>query len=537
MAKTTQWLMAYPPKGGLNLAVNPLLQNMDSLTQADDIVFSTDLRRAQRPGQVAFAGTNGNLSLEFPHVRNIYDFWYRSGSTMTNRVIKINGPYVNADAQGDGDFNNITGTTALGGNDRVTLETFANQLLLCSETAVPQSYSGTGVLTDLSGTPPNGSLVRKHMNRLWIAGVKAAPHTLYYSQAFTAATWSGTGTGSLEIDPDDGDPVGITAIFPSFFGELYVAKRNSIYQIVGTTPSTFQVIPLVTGLGSVEHNSVARVNNDILFASDRGVHSLVATRRGTGVETEYVSFPIQPLWASDMNLTSARRLYGTWLRQYNSYLLLYPGGSATSAYCTGALGFNAALQQWFTWPNFAASSITELYAGSKTRVLVGRNDGRVSELKQSALSDLGGEIRPAITIGPFFPSGAPWQDIGYKNQVTTFASPQRAPLKIVYKVENFQSKTKTLTPSATGVLLGDTFIMGTDALGAGASVSTESVPLEGVGTSYSVQMLKDPAGTVLGEEFIMGTETMENAETKVDIYGFGIEIAGLSDTLEERGIN
>ena len=533
MPETFQWLNAFPPKGGLDLATNPLLGTLDQLTQADDIIFTTDLRRAQRPGEKLVSVTNGTVNTDFPHVRYVYDFWYRSGTAMTNRIIKINADRVNADSQGDGKFNEITGTTALGMEDAFSLETFANNLVLCSETAVPQVYSGTGTLTDLSGTPPNGRLCRKHLSRLWIAGVKAAPHRIYYGQAFSITGWSGVGTGFLEVDPDDNDPVGITAIFPSFFGELYVAKRNALYQITGTTPSTFQVIPLISGLGCQEHNSVAKVNNDILFASDRGIHSLVAAKQGSGLSTEFISFPVQPLWDSEINATATRRFCGVFLRGLNSYILLYPANAA--GYATHALGYNAVLGAWFRWPNTQLSALTETYSGSRMRTLCGRNDGKVSELDLGAKTSLGGGIYPSIKTGPVFPTGTLAQDLGFKFVNVVFSSPQRAALELSYKVANFPAKTKTLAPSDTGAKLGPGYVLGITPLGGGPGTVSKTVPLEGNGISIAVQQRKKLSGTPLGSGFVLGSVPLANTSTTMDFLGLGIQVGLESTNRQETG--
>src|SRR3990167_5444971 len=386
--KRSQWIRAYPPVKGLNKSVNPLLLTLNDLSNADDIFYSTDLERAQRPGQGAFTVSSEINSQSSPQVTFLNDFWYRSGSAQTQRVVKYSANFVEADTGGDGVFANITGPTALTINDRVTGDNLANRLILGFENAVPQTSTG-GALSDLGGSPPNGSIIRKHINRLFISGIDATPHDIFFSNAFQPTVWSGRGTGSLSVDPDDSDPVGVTALFPSFRGEEYVGKRNSLYQITGNNPFNYQIIPITSGIGAIEHNAVCQIQNDMLFVSDRGIHSLVATLQGKVADTDLLSFPVRKLWEDEINLNQSKRFWLRYIRSLNSILFLYPAGNST--YCTHALGLNLYTGGWFRWPNVNISSIAEIVDSNRRIVLVGRNDGIVAELDDRFYSDIGGE--------------------------------------------------------------------------------------------------------------------------------------------------
>jgi len=338
-----RWLNIFPPTKGLNSAMNPFVQDLHSLTQADNVIYQNDLTRSQRPGQTKYSLSQDNYDPEFADVTYLYNFRFRNASnTIIEQILRVSGRAVDQDVSREGDFRTITGTTALVRDDIHSMETFSNRLIMCSGGTVPQTWTGSGVMSDLGGSPPNGRMTRKHMGRLWIAGVKATPHTLYFSKAFDATIWSGRGTGSLEIDADDNDPIGITAIFPSFRGELYVAKRDAIYQVTGNSPFNFQVLPLIRNHGCIDHNAVAAVQNDIVYASDRGIHSLVASSKGVGLDTELASFPINDKWLTEVNTRENLKFKMIYSKLLDSILFLYPKGS--SSMTTELLGFSLPLR-------------------------------------------------------------------------------------------------------------------------------------------------------------------------------------------------
>ena len=98
----------------------------------------------------------------------------------------------------------------------------------------------------------------------------------------------------------DGDPDGITAIFPHFFCSLCVAKRYSIYKITTIVDSlgntNYSVAKISDGNGCISHKAAIAVEDVIIFTSDQGWHVLRNMNNIHGVETYFLSLQIQQNW-------------------------------------------------------------------------------------------------------------------------------------------------------------------------------------------------------------------------------------------------
>ena len=145
---------------------------------------------------------------------------------------------------------------------------------------VPRSWDQT-TAQNLAGTPPRFSFGVSHKNRAWAAGVYATPSRLHYSANVDPEDWIGAGSGSIDIDPNDGDM--ITGLV-SHKDELFVFKgpnKGSIHRIIGSSPTgsdAFSRKNFVKGLGACWHNAIFPFGDDIGFVSQYGsVHSLSAT--------------------------------------------------------------------------------------------------------------------------------------------------------------------------------------------------------------------------------------------------------------------
>ncbi len=142
-------------------------------------------------------------------VVGMYDYWRAgtSGSFAQKFVIVTGTGKVFKDDM-DGTYDYITGAASISTNvvpvfcqarDLLTIFTSAND--------TPLKWNQTGNVASLGGTPPAGRGMVFHVNRGWIWGVNANPSRLYYYSATDVEDWSGGDTGSIDIDPEDGDRI------------------------------------------------------------------------------------------------------------------------------------------------------------------------------------------------------------------------------------------------------------------------------------------------------------------------------------------
>jgi hypothetical protein len=263
------------------------------LVDAENILYELD------GGPHKIGGTEKlNSSAVGSAIRGCYDYWkHGTGGTPSRRKVLHAGTTVLADNDDNVFANIFTGLE----NDAIpSYATFDDILIISSSSNsdVPKSWDQT-TAQNLGGTPPNFAFSTQHHGRQWAAGVDSAPSVLYYSVAEDPEDWVGAGSGSILIDPGDGDR--ITGI-ASHKNDLWVFKgpyKGSIHRITGTSPSDFARTTFITGLGAAWHNSIFKYGEDLGFISQFGTfHSLNTTAAYGDFNEAAISRPIQT-WLSD----------------------------------------------------------------------------------------------------------------------------------------------------------------------------------------------------------------------------------------------
>lgn len=267
---------------GIGIATDlaPEVRELTHFTQANNVIF-------QVSGSVRKVGgsqrLNGTGIAGAPDVVGMFDFW-RSGTSGTSTQ-----QFVMVDSTGKiyrTTFAlplDISGSVALTAGARPVFAQFRDLLTIWSSAdEAPRKWNQTGNAALLAGNPPAGHVATVHKGRLWAANTNANPSRLTFSALDTAETWTGTDTGSIDVDPEDGDRIVGLA---SHKGQLLIFKgpnKGSIHQLSGSAPTgndAFSRQPLLKGIALQTHNSIVEVGDDLWFMSDRGIHSLSATQR------------------------------------------------------------------------------------------------------------------------------------------------------------------------------------------------------------------------------------------------------------------
>lgn len=242
-------------------------------------------------------------------IRGCYDYWKQgTGGTPARRKILHAGTVILADND-DNTFSNIF--TGLENDAIPSYATFDDLLIISSSSNsdVPKSWDQS-TAQDLAGTPPNFAFSVSHQNRMWAAGVDANPSTLYYSVSEDPEDWIGAGSGTIQIDPNDGDR--ITGI-ASHRNDLWVFKgpyKGSIHRITGASPSDFARTTFITGIGAAWHNSIFKYGDDLGFVSQFGtVHSLKATDAYGDFNEAALSRPIQTWIEDHLNYNRLKQIW------------------------------------------------------------------------------------------------------------------------------------------------------------------------------------------------------------------------------------
>lgn len=234
---------------------------------------------------------------ETTKIHALYDY-VRMGSSTTGtrkRLAMVGTWLYNIDGDPPYIIGEVTGNAY-----SVPHMTTFNDLLIVTSGQTPKSWDQT-TFQSLAGTPPSFHFSTHHAGRHWAAGATANPSRLYYSAVGNPEDWVGAGSGSIDIDPGDGDAiVGIL----SHKKELWVFKgphQLSIHRITGTSPSDFARTTFIKGVSAAGHSSIFPVGDDFGFWSPRGsCHSLAATDTYGDYQKSYINYPILS-WCRNAN--------------------------------------------------------------------------------------------------------------------------------------------------------------------------------------------------------------------------------------------
>lgn len=465
------WAEDFGPSAHVQLAGEALVV-MPFLTKAEDCTYQADGGPRKTAGT---AKVNSSALESGATVAGFFDAHFQgtAGSPAQHRIVHVGTKIKKDDA--DGSFSDLfTGLEAGKIPDYAMLE---DVLVMCStsNTDVPKSWDGS-TAQSLAGSPPNFAMVERHQNKLWAAGVAAAPSTLYYSVSLDPEDWAGSGSGSIDIDPDDGDQ--ITAI-RSFKNRLIVFKgpnKGSIHIITGSAPTgtdAFARQPFIKGIGAAWQHCVFEYGDDLGFvAFDGTVRSLSATDQYGDFREASLSHGLNDWLARTINFAKLNQCWAVNDRERNTVMITLPvlGSSSNNI----VIGFNYAFSPVRWSQPYAAQSFACLAEGidpdssNRRQVFSGGYDGFVRRHGKSERT-IDGDTALAFKVA------SPFMDYNLPNIMKTMTGgalgiqPKNdGNLTFGWTRDDNAQQTATVPQGGTDVL-GDAdaneFTLGTSALG------------------------------------------------------------------------
>lgn len=512
----------FPWVGGVNTSKDPSTIGPNELIQADHVVFATNGARNMRDGinynwdsSSANGGSNGETIL------GMCDFWYGATGTRTNFLMGVGSSgnlYQWNKTSGTRTKIPVNSTATSWGNfnTKISFEVMNNALIYAGNGAnnpvrIYQPINSSSA-TDLTLTsPPAASIMREFNGRLWTNDATLLDR-VQYSPPGDPSTWGGNGdSGALDIGVGDGDPFGITAIFPSFQGTLYIAKQTKLYSVVGQTPEDYQVKCVSDGIGCVSHNAVATVDqDDIVFMSENGIHSLVGTINFGDEEDKYLSLPIQGTINQYWTKGSFGNVWGCYLSQINSVAFAVPDTKYSGTGNTAIWLYNIPLKSWYTWPNINCQSLITSYDTDKRRFYIGTGTGRVAKSFNSTPYDVSPSgSQTSITMT--FTTGIIYIDKnllvinGFKRFVMIYGPTGTHAVTVSIKIDNYSTQSIVYTQQVGNSILGVSFVLGSSTLGYSQVTGPYNQSIDGYGRAFQA------------------TFVQSGSQATVNIQGFGIE--------------
>ena len=382
---------------------------MPYLLQADNCFFELDGGPHLEYGTTA---VNASALESGATVKGVYDFWLQgdSGSPAQHRIIHVGTKIYKDD--GDGTFTSLFAGLQSGAVPNYSQ--FDDIAIIASDSSVdvPKSWDGS-TAQDLAGTPPNFAFSTVHSSHVFAAGVNTTPSTLYYSVPNDPEDWAGAGSGTISIDPNDGDRITGLA---SYKGNLLVFKgpyKGSIHVITGTSSADFARATLQKGIGAVWQNSITGFGDDIAFLwSDGHIYSLQATNAfGNFRQNAQITREISSWINEHYNFGRLRHAWLTTWPSRGIMLLTVPTNSASDPNFMLMIDYRFSPPRLAPWPDFddyASIALTIDGSSNDRQVLMGgAADGFVYKFGASTRSLKGvGAMNYRVTT-PYFNYGSP----------------------------------------------------------------------------------------------------------------------------------
>lgn len=348
--------------------------------EAENVFFELD------GGPHKIGGTsklNSSVIESGDQIRGLYDFWRQgtTGSPVQRRVV-YSSTKILADAA-DGTFSSIK--TGLEDDKVPCFTAFDDNLIMSSDSTVdvPMTWDGT-TFANLGGTPPAFSFSCVHKNHVFAAGVASVPSRLYYSRTLDAGDWTHATSGSIDIDPDDGDH--ITGIV-SHKNELWVFKgpyKGSIHRISGsanTGSDSWARTTFINGIGGVSHNTLFKFRDDLGFMwADGTIHSLAATAAYGDFNEAALSRPIHRYIKDHVNVTRLDRAWAATHVGRSLVLFCIPIDSGSYPNQLLVMDYSRQAVWWTKWPAYnacCASSVVDSTNSNTRIIMIGGRDGYV----------------------------------------------------------------------------------------------------------------------------------------------------------------
>ncbi len=457
------------------------------LVDAENLLYEFDGGPHKMPGT---AKLNSSQMESGAVIKGLFDYWDTGtgAASSQHRIVHVGTTIKRDDA--DGTFTDLF--TGLQSGAVPAYAVLEDILVMANDhvSDVPRSWDGT-TAQNLAGSPPNFSFSVTHKNRMWAAGVEANSSRLYYSALLDAEDWTGAGSGSIDIDPRDGDR--LTAI-ASHRDELWAFKgpyKGSIHRIAGSAPTgadSFARKTFVTGVGAVGHNTLFRFADDLGFMwSDGSVRSLGTTEKfGDFLETA-LSRPINVGFMNErVNIARLKHAWAAVDDIRGLVVITLPIDANTNNNAVLAMDFRFSPVRWSFLSGLAAgcvASVVDQTNNDRRVVMLGGNDGHVRKWGQSTRTNDGTGISYKWTT-PYLSYGSPVIMKTLSAAAIGLQPKNNANITFGWQRDNNAQQTQTVTQGG-GALL-DSFTLGTDTLGGGRFVD-RFLELEEGGEFRSVQ--------------------------------------------------
>ena len=250
---------------------------------------------------------------------------------------------------------------------------------------VMKKWDGT-TFAALGGTPPKMKSIAIHAERLWGTGVKAFPNTVYYSDDLNPENWTGgeDAAGEIYLPTWDG---GVCLGISNIFSDVVIFKTSSIWRVLGTYPSQYEVKPVYSTVGAIAEKTIVSGADRAFFLSHDGLYAY------NGVSTS----PLLGDKAQDIVINPAYAKNAVSIIHKNILYCAFPEGTSTTN--NAVFVYDLLANVLMIWRGIAVTDFMEY----EDKLLFSTTGGYVGYINESATSFDGTNITAYWET--------PWQDL------------------------------------------------------------------------------------------------------------------------------
>src|SRR3990167_8604029 len=259
----------------------------------------------------------------------------------------------------------------------------------------PIVWNTSGNATALGGSPPSGNFGLTHNRRAFIGNTSANPSRMAWSVLGDPTDWSGTGSGTQDIQEGDGDTL-VTAL-PVNVNHMICFKQNSIHDLI-TTTNPFPTFPLFRNVGCVGKHAAIAVDGIIYFITPQ------ARMKATdGAKIYEFSDYIDDIW-DGLNQSRLQYIVSAYNRRLHQIWWICSNGSSTTHnYC---IIWDIRKQAWLRHTTGVTMNV--LTMAQNGTIYGGAYDGKIYEMDKASTFTDASATSPGAISG-YWRSG--WLDV------------------------------------------------------------------------------------------------------------------------------
>lgn len=220
-------------------------------------------------------------------------------------------------------------------------------------------YNGT-IVQNLANAPTNSYFLEQHDNRVYVV----KDNTIRFSAIAEADDWTTVDdAGEIIVESSNGEIISAVKSGPK---HLVVFKPNSMYDLLGTGPTSYTLIPVAADIGAINNNCTVNIGGLIYFLHTTGVYSYASARPRKDFCKPIMAY----LKRINLSALSKCSVGSDGLNLYVSIPL------DNSPVPNIILQYNLERNIWYTWGDYSAVS----FAYIKGISYIGNADGSVRKV-------------------------------------------------------------------------------------------------------------------------------------------------------------